>query len=316
MVEVVRRERKSPVLTPSSIPCLQALPTINLTQGCALGCTYCYIQSYADYPGPDRVILYENTPELIRQELARKRRRPRRVYFSPSSDAFQFLPEVQEIAAETIGVLLAAGVEVSFLTKGFITRKILDVISSSPDLVFAQIGMTTLDTGIWRTIEPRTAPPQKRIEYIDRLRHLGVDVSVRLDPLIPDHTDTRSNLAELFTVLQSSEVRRAAASYLFLRAKCTETLIGADSGLVLADDVKKRWPYQRFDQSARGGRMLEELDRASRFERIRSLGNEFGIDVVPCRCKNPSLSDAVCGIAGPFTNAVDVNRTQMTLGLD
>lgn len=162
MVEVIRRKRRSPILTPSSIPCLKSLPTINITQGCALGCAYCYIQGYAQYPGPDRVILFENTAELVKDELSRKRRPPARVYFSPSSDAFQYLPEVQEVAAATMTVLLNAGVEVSFLTKGFISERFLRLFASAPQLVFAQIGITTLDAGLWKRVEPRTAPPQAR----------------------------------------------------------------------------------------------------------------------------------------------------------
>ena len=140
MVEVIRRKRRSPILTPSSIPCLKSLPTINITQGCALGCAYCYIQGYAQYPGPDRVILFENTAELVKDELSRKRRPPARVYFSPSSDAFQYLPEVQEVAAATMTVLLNAGVEVSFLTKGFISERFLRLFASAPQLVFSCAG--------------------------------------------------------------------------------------------------------------------------------------------------------------------------------
>ncbi len=83
-------ERKSDVLRPSSLACLGRSydATINLTQGCPHGCVYCYARGYRNYPGDDRVLLYGNTVEKLRQELLRKRRLPETVYFSPSSDAF------------------------------------------------------------------------------------------------------------------------------------------------------------------------------------------------------------------------------------
>lgn len=80
MVEIIRRTRKPPILSPSWIPCLRQLPTINITEGCALGCTYCYIQGYSHYPGPHRVVLFENTAEVVQRELRRKRHMsPRRL---------------------------------------------------------------------------------------------------------------------------------------------------------------------------------------------------------------------------------------------
>jgi DNA repair photolyase len=137
MVVVERRTRRGPVLTASSLPCLGKIPTINVTEGCSHGCKYCYIQGYSNYPGPDRVILFENTPGLVRAELSRKRQQPRRVYFSPSSDAFQPLPEVRQVTHETMAYLLAAGVEIAFLTKGIVGEPFLALFAKSPSLVFA-----------------------------------------------------------------------------------------------------------------------------------------------------------------------------------
>jgi len=111
-------QRKGPILTPSSLPCLSDMPTINITEGCAHGCVYCYTQGYTNYPGAGRVVVFDNIPELVRTELPRKRRKPSRVYFSPSSDAFQPLQAVQAVTYETMSMLLHAGVEVAFLTKG------------------------------------------------------------------------------------------------------------------------------------------------------------------------------------------------------
>jgi len=94
MVTVIRANRRSAVLTPSSIACLSHMPTINLTSGCAHGCLYCYTRGYTTHPGENKVVLYENTLEKLKDELARKRTKPRAVYFSPSCDLFQPLPEV------------------------------------------------------------------------------------------------------------------------------------------------------------------------------------------------------------------------------
>ena len=177
MVDILRRKRKPPILTPSTIPCLRQLPTINVTQGCTLGCVYCYIQGYPDYPGKDRIVLYENTADLVREELSRRRKKPRRVYFSSSSDAFQNVPEVQEVSLETMRVLLEAGVEVAFLTKGVVGERFIELFARTPQLTFPQVGITTLQGDLSDKIEPNAASPSQRIGGIASLTGGGRMIS-------------------------------------------------------------------------------------------------------------------------------------------
>ena len=299
MVEVIARERKPPILTPSSLPCLRDVATINVTEGCALGCRYCYIQAYSHYPGEDRVVVYVNTPEVVAQELQHKRKKPQRVYFSPSSDAFQYLPQVQDVSLRTMSVLLQAGIKIAFLTKGFIKRPFLDLFAGHVERVFAQIGITTLDRGLSRRFEPRTAPPNMRLAAIETLVRLGVRTTVRLDPLIPGLTDPDDNLRPLLQALSQAGIRDAAASYLFLRPQFASRIESQITPEVPRDAGLARWTYQRFGDGSGGGRMLPVSDRVLSFARLQALGESVGIRIHPCRCKNPELSAEPCGITGP-----------------
>jgi DNA repair photolyase len=338
VLEVITRERKPPILTPSSLPCLRDVATINVTAGCALGCKYCYIQGYSHYPGGDRVILYANTPEVVAQELRRKRKPPQRVYFSPSSDAFQYLPQVQDVSLRTMAVLLGAGIEIAFLTKGFITRPFLDLFAGHVERVFAQIGITTLDRTVWRRFEPRTAPPHMRIAAINALVRLGVHTTVRLDPLIPGLTDSDDNLLSLLRALSQSGIREAAASYLFLRPQFARriqpllsasppahaphppspsaTASGAASVPPPADAAQPPWLYQQFSDDSGGGTMLPPAERATRLARLEALGHTLGIRIRPCRCKDPEFATAPCGITGPPPSPRAGQPTQTTFGFD
>ncbi len=313
MVEVVRRRRRSAVLTPSRLPCLGNICTLNITQGCALGCRYCYIQGYSDYPGPGKVILYENTAELLASELQRRRRKPHRVYFSPSSDAFQDVPEVQELTYRTMFLLLDAGVEVSFLTKGFVTERFFELFKKIPASVFAQVGITTLDPSLSTTIEPGTAPPDQRLETMRRLRDIGVQTTARLDPLIPDVTDRRSNVEPLLASLRRVGVRFAAGSYLFVRPR----LAGAIHKLLLdasgARVNARRWTRQKFLGGCGGGQMLDARERAHRFADLKAWGEQAGVCVTPCRCKNPEFAGQGCAIAGSDSHRAPRSDDQQLL---
>ncbi len=306
MVEIVRLKRKPPVLTPSSIPCLRGLPTINMTQGCSLGCTYCYIQGYRGYPGSDQVILFENTAEVVQEELRRKRNKPRRIYFSPSSDAFQYLPAVREVTYATIRVLLEAGIEVSFLTKGFVDQRFIDLFRQHAQRVQAQVGITSLDTRLLRMFEPRAAPPEMRLEMMRTLHQVGVRTTARLDPLIPDITDARPNLEPLFAALHDAGITEAAASYVFLRPAFRHRFSAQLTELGAGQSVNPRaWPHQDFDNGCSGGSCIEIDERRVRFGRIAELAERFGINIRVCRCKNPSLATGTCQIAGIPDGPVD-----------
>lgn len=260
MVEVIHKERKSSILTPSSIPCLRKLPTINITQGCSLGCAYCYIKSYRDYPGPDRVVLFTNTAELVAAELKRKRKPPSRVYFSPSSDAFQYLPEVQEVSYKAMRTLLDAGVEVAFLTKGFVGQRFLELFERHASLVHAQVGITSLDRAIWRKLEPRTAPPEQRIQTLESLARIGCNVTARLDPLVPDLTDASPAVDELLIRIAGTGVGFVAASYMFLRPAFGKRVASALQVLD-AGQRADAWSYQEFTDGCSGGESIGEDER-------------------------------------------------------
>ena len=106
MAQVIPGERKSAVLTPSSLACLAHVPTVNLTAGCAHECRYCYARGYLTHPGEGKVTFYTNTLAKLREELRRKRKKPATVYFSPSSDPFQPVPEVLNMAYDVFRFLL------------------------------------------------------------------------------------------------------------------------------------------------------------------------------------------------------------------
>jgi len=276
------------------------MPTINITEGCAHGCAYCYTQGYWGYPGAGRVVLFDNVPELVRSELQRKRKKPRRVYFSPSSDAFQPLPEVRDVTFETMSVLLERGVEVAFLTKGVVSDRFLGLFAGSPTSVYAQVGITTLSQRLWRILEPCAASPEQRLQVIDGLRRIGVVTKARLDPLIPEWTDTEDGLRPLLAELTWRGVQDIAASYLFLRPAFAQRLseqLGLARGSTCSAGA---WFWQRLADGVGGGQMIGPEERRARFDRLARLAAEYGIDVHVCVCKNPDLSAGPgCQIAGP-----------------
>jgi DNA repair photolyase len=303
MVKVIQTDRKSSVLTPSSIACLSHLPTINLTSGCAHGCIYCYTRGYSTHPGENTVVLYRNTLDKLKAELARKKQKPCAVYFSPSSDLFQPISEVLELGYNILEFLFSQGVGVAFLSKGQIPEETMKLLLDNADKVRAQIGITTLDEDIQHMFEPNTASPGVRIEQIDRLTAGGIATEARLDPLLPGLTNSEDALRQLCAALAGAGVRRIAVSTLFLRSRVLESLKRNVQDkeilqrlLAYYRDAKRMAIHaERSSVMALPGAIRKEI-----YTRIGCIAQEHDIKVSICGCKNPDITCGTCNIGGSW----------------
>jgi DNA repair photolyase len=304
MVTVIKAERRSAVLTPSSLACLSGMPTINLTAGCLHDCAYCYIRGYRNYPGEGRIVLYEDTLERLRQELCRRRTRPHAVYFSPSSDLFQPAPEVLELSHAILKFLFGQGIGVAFLTKGRIPDHTIQLLIDHAELVRGQIGLISLDDRISRAFEPHAASPRRRLQQLEALIGGGVPAEARLDPILPGLTDSPDSLNRHFATLAQVGVKRVAAGVLFLRPAIRRSLTRSISDRQML--VRLLDAYRDKEQMVMRGTELpiQNLPAEARreiFARLQRAAESHGIELSLCACKNPDLAKGSCNIAGRWS---------------
>ena len=311
-------ERRGAVLTPSGLACLAGVPTVNISNGCAHGCAYCYGRGYSLYPGEGTVLVYRDTAARVKAELARKRRKPTAAYFCPSCDAFQPVEAVLEETYRTMRVLLETGVSVEFVTKGAIPGRFLGLFSRHPGRVSAQVGVTTLDDTLRATLEPGAAPVAERLLNISRLKEAGASVSVRADPLIHGVTDGDGDVAALLAACCERGVTDIAASYLFLRPAVTSSLKRHVADRALVERILA--PYaQGFRFALRGGAgggmALPEAIRSAGFDRLKQLAAERGLQVHVCGCKNPDVASGRCHLVRDRSEGDARRRAQSRTGL-
>ncbi len=313
MIEVQIVDRKSPVLTPSTLMCLQQVSTVNLTAGCAHDCLYCYIRGYRNYPGEAKVALYGNTMEKLRGELQRKRSAVATVYFSPSSDLFQPVPQVLEMAYQVLNLLFQHGIQVTFLSKGVIPRKHMRLLAEHAPLVSAEIGLICLDDAIGRLFEPGAARANRRLRQIAELVRQGIKTEVRLDPIIPGFTDDEASLRDLIAAIAGCGIKSIAASVLFLRPSITSSLrkhLSRDqfAKLMVAMSTTGRMDIKAENSSVQSASVQ---NRRRIYDRVQSIAAEFAIQVKICACKNPDLSQSSCGIAGQWQHPSRLRLPQL-----
>ncbi len=317
MVTVIQTERKSAVLTSSSISCLKHIPTVNLTSGCAHGCLYCYTRGYSNYPGENKVLLFKNTLEKLKDELSRKRVRPQAVYFSTSSDLFQPVPEVLALGHSVLEFLFSKGISIAFLTKGHIPDKTMKLLLKHADKVRAQIGIITVDEDIRRMFEPNTASLRMRLEQMAILTAGGVATEARLDPILPGLTNSPDALSPLFSALAKAGVKQVAASTLFFRrgilASFQRNILNK---AVLQELLSLYRDSKRLAIHAEHSTVmaLTYEVRTEMYARVKLAAQEHGIELLVCACKNPDLAQSSCNIGGNWSRQCDPQRNLFSGG--
>ncbi len=299
MIQIDFVERKGHVLTRPTLKCLSQVASINPTLGCIHPCAYCYARGYSIYPGDGKVFVYGNMPEKLKKELASRRKLPAYVFFSPTCDVLQPIPQVLKVTYELMRILLEYGVGINLLTKGRIPAKFLQLFGQYKESVHIQIGITTLNRDIQRKMEPFAATPQERLQNIKQLCAIGITPEVKLDPLIPGVTDTQSNLTALFKMLQEFGVISTGINYLFLRPQIKKNLYQALGNTPFLPKIIKHYqnskPIYLLAEQSRVVALDVEYRKQS-YEQISALASDFGIYAYVCGCKNPDITEEpLCG---------------------
>jgi DNA repair photolyase len=270
-------DRTGPVLQAGPNPDLLYLKSVSLTDGCAQGCAFCFAGGQNYRAGG--IGLLRNTAESLAREL--RSRRPKAVYMSPASDPFPPLVEVQREAARVVEVLVAHGVDVWLMTRGYIRPSALRILSACRDRIRITIPLITLERGLQRLLEPWTAPPSLRLRQIEQLRRLGLRVQVSLEPLVPGLTDTKANIQNVLEALARIEVNQVQVGYLVLRPGMQDHLLEALEPHGWAESVLDAFTGGPVMATAasRSVRYLPKRLRQRGYAAIMALAAELGISV-------------------------------------
>lgn len=299
MLKVTAKDHKTKFLTPSGLRCLANLPTVNVSAGCTHNCIYCYSKGYSIYPGDNSIEIYENMAMKIADELKRKRKKPQAVYFCPSCDPFQPVPQVQQAAFEVMKVLLENNVGIQFVTKGNISEQIIDLFKKHNSKIAGQIGLISVDDKILNVFEPNAANAKQRINQLKNIIKIGVQMSVRCDPMIYGLTDTKEQLKNLFSAIAETGCKEAAVSFLFLRPAITASFKKKITDLNFLNQILK--PFSGNISLPIGiknsiGTVLPIEIRKLAFEKIIKIANDFGVKTHICGCKNRDITTDSCYI--------------------
>ena len=186
------------ILAKNESPDLPFTYSINPYRGCEHGCIYCYARPSHEYLGfsagldfETKILVKEDAPALLAEAFRKKSWQPEMICFSGNTDCYQPVERKLRITRRCLEVFLQYRNPVGIITKNHLITRDLDILKelARMNLVYVILSITSLDTELIRTMEPRTSIPAKRLEAITLLADAGIPVCVNTAPIIPGLND-------------------------------------------------------------------------------------------------------------------------------
>ncbi|HUP45790.1 MAG TPA: PA0069 family radical SAM protein [Thermoanaerobaculia bacterium] len=172
--------------------------SINPYRGCEHGCIYCFARPTHEYLGMSagldfetKILVKEEAPELLRDELNAKSWEPKTIAISGVTDAYQPVERRLELTRRCLGVLAEFRNPAVIITKNHLVTRDIDHLQELArfQAVRVFISVTTLDAKLAGSMEPRASTPELRLDAVARLADAGIPAGVMVAPVVPAITD-------------------------------------------------------------------------------------------------------------------------------
>ncbi|MBV9452159.1 MAG: intein-containing Rv2578c family radical SAM protein [Streptosporangiaceae bacterium] len=166
--------------------------------------TYLDLDAGADFN--TKVVVKVNAPELVRKKLASPGWQGEHIAMGTNVDPYQRAEGRYQLMRGIIGALRDAANPFSILTKGTLVLRDIELLASAAEVTSVGLNVSAgfVDETLWRSIEPGTPAPARRLEVCAALNDRGLGCGVLMGPIIPYLSDSPAQL--------EATVRQIAAS--------------------------------------------------------------------------------------------------------
>jgi DNA repair photolyase len=180
--------------------------TVNPYRGCSHSCSYCFARPTHEYLGlgsgedfDRKIVVKRNAVELVRAETSARRWAGDLIAMGTNTDPYQPAEGKYRLTRGILEVLAERRNPVSILTKSPLVLRDIDVLleAARHTKVRVDFSVGTLDEGVWKSTEPGTPHPRRRIEAVAKLNAAGIRSGVLMGPILPGLSDGVEQLREV-----------------------------------------------------------------------------------------------------------------------
>jgi DNA repair photolyase len=266
----------------NEVPAVSRVPfrwTINPYRGCSHACFYCFARNTHTYLDLDaghdfdsKIVVKVNAAERLRRELAKPGWHGEHIAMGTNVDCYQRAEGRYRLMPGILAALRDAANPFSILTKGSLILRDLDLLRQAAQVtsVSTAVSVGFTDGALWRSLEPGTPSPRKRLEVCRTLVDAGIGCSVLMAPILPYLTDTPERLEATVRAVAASGAGSVSPIVLHLRPGAREWFMGwlaaHHPGLV-----------PRYQELYRGRSYAPKGYQERIIRQVRELATRYGI---------------------------------------
>ncbi|WP_427165561.1 Rv2578c family radical SAM protein [Streptomyces sp. C1-1] len=205
--------------------------TVNPYRGCSHACVYCFARKTHTYLDLDsgldfdsQIVVKVNAPELLRRQLGSRRWQGEHIAMGTNVDCYQRAEGRYRLMPGILSALRDHANPYSILTKGTLILRDLDLIVQAAQVtdvgISVSVGFT--DPELWRTVEPGTPAPERRLEVVRAFTEHGIGCGVLMAPVLPFLSDHPGQLRATVRAIAASGATSVTPLVLHLRPGARE----------------------------------------------------------------------------------------------
>ena len=173
-------------------------------------------------PGADfdtKVVVKVNAPELVRRKLASPSWAGEHIAMGTNVDCYQRAEGRYQLMPGIIGALRDAANPFSILTKGTLILRDIDLLAEAAEVTDVGLNFSAgfVDKELWRSVEPGTPDPARRLEACATLNDRGLRCGVLMGPVIPFLSDSPAQLDAAVRQIAAASATHVTPIVLHLR---------------------------------------------------------------------------------------------------
>jgi DNA repair photolyase len=156
--------------------------------------TYLDLDAGADFNS--KVVVKVNAPELLRKTLASPRWAGEHIAMGTNVDCYQRAEGRYRLMPGIITALRDTANPFSILTKGTLILRDLDLLGQAAEVTDVGLNVSAgfVDKELWRSLEPGTPSPERRLDVCAALTGAGLPCGVLMGPVVPFLSDSPAQL--------------------------------------------------------------------------------------------------------------------------
>ncbi|MET7862025.1 intein-containing Rv2578c family radical SAM protein [Micromonospora taraxaci] len=184
--------------------------------------TYLDLDAGADFD--QKVIVKVNAGELVRRELAAPKWRGAHVAMGTNVDCYQRAEGRYRLMPQIIAALRDFANPFSILTKGTLILRDLPLLRQAAEVTSVGISFSVgfVDEQLWRSVEPGTPHPRRRLDAVRALADAGFSVGVLMAPILPGLSDDDASIDATVSAIAAAGATSVTALPLHLRPGARE----------------------------------------------------------------------------------------------